>query len=73
MGGIAGKAALATLPEGVEVDSVHFGSVLHFPLVPHSTNSIGGDAEEYCTLTLRVRTWRDTLVISVDSASPFRR
>lgn len=27
LGGIAGKAALADLPEGVKVDSVHFGSV----------------------------------------------
>lgn len=28
LGGIAGKAALAELPDGIKVDSVHFGSVL---------------------------------------------
>ncbi|KAI5481614.1 3-ketoacyl-CoA thiolase, mitochondrial [Pseudohyphozyma bogoriensis] len=28
LGGVAGKAALAELPEGVKVDSVHFGAVL---------------------------------------------
>ncbi|GAA5917628.1 hypothetical protein JCM5296_002148 [Sporobolomyces johnsonii] len=29
LGGFAGKAALAELPEGVKVDSVHFGQVLY--------------------------------------------
>ncbi|GAA5879504.1 hypothetical protein JCM16303_003227 [Sporobolomyces ruberrimus] len=29
LGGIAGKAALAELPQGVKVDSVHFGQVLY--------------------------------------------
>lgn len=29
LGGIASKAALATLPEGIKVDSVHFGQVLY--------------------------------------------
>lgn len=32
LGGFAGKAALAELPEGIKVDSVHFGFVLFLPL-----------------------------------------
>ena len=64
MGGIAGKAALADLPEGVQVDSVHFGFVASFrpPLVSSSSHSIRRYVEEYCTLILRRLISLDTLV-----------
>ncbi|SCV71154.1 BQ2448_2742 [Microbotryum intermedium] len=42
LGGIAGKAALADLPEGTKVDSVHFGAVLHSdPSGPYLARHVG--------------------------------
>ncbi|KDE07487.1 3-ketoacyl-CoA thiolase [Microbotryum lychnidis-dioicae p1A1 Lamole] len=42
LGGIAGKAALADLPEGTKVDSVHFGAVLQSdPSGPYLARHVG--------------------------------
>lgn len=57
LGGIAGKAALAELPKGVEVDQVFFGYVPLF--IPNEDRAEG--KETLLNQIIRLLSWLDML------------